>query len=301
MPASSSNAGPSQFNAPQFGGPEVHPEFGYLAPTVRLRRKFALVLEGVACGVLVGAIAMFFATMEREEEKASAMLATPMLVTPMPVTPMSSAATSSAATPASPKASAPTASGSAAMASTPGASGSVPTAPAASTKPALKPGSSTPASATSTPPQTAAVRGFAAGTLRSGIVRIACGYAQASSGPQRYAAGCYGRRICICVRPAAGCASDRADVLGCRRARIRGCRRAGIRAGDQSGGRQAQKEGRPRAASYPARAGAAHRLRQPVPAFRGAAGAGILSSALRLRLLAVTFFLLIRRRGIALP
>ena len=63
MPASPSNAGPSQFDAAQF-----HPEFGYLAPTVRFRRKFALIIEGAACGILLGAVAMFFATMEREEK-----------------------------------------------------------------------------------------------------------------------------------------------------------------------------------------------------------------------------------------
>jgi len=155
MPASPSNAGPSQFDAPQF-----HPEFGYLAPTVRFRRKFALIIEGAACGILLGAVAMFFATMEREE-KALAMLATPMLVTPVPFT----------ATPSSPSASVP-----AAIASIPTASSHAPAAPVASTPamstPAMatpatstpkvsKPGSSTPAMATSTPPQTAAVRGFA--------------------------------------------------------------------------------------------------------------------------------------------
>jgi hypothetical protein len=158
MPASQLNAGASQFNPPQFGGPQVHPEFGYLAPTVRFRRKFTLLLEGVACGVLVGAVAMFFATMEREEEKAVAMLATPMLITPV-----SSAAMPSAATPASPKASAPIASGPAATASTPAASRPGPAAPAAFPPTVSKPGSSTPAlvTLTSTPPQTAAVRGFA--------------------------------------------------------------------------------------------------------------------------------------------
>jgi hypothetical protein len=161
MPASPLNAGPSQFNPPQFGGPQVHPEFGYLAPTVRFRRKFALLLEGVACGVLVGAVAMFFATMEREEEKAVAMLATPMLTTPMSSAAMSSAATSSAATPSSTTASALTPIGSAAIASTPAASRPAPATPAASPPTVSKPGSSTPASATSTPPQTAAVRGFA--------------------------------------------------------------------------------------------------------------------------------------------
>lgn len=141
MPASPSNAGPSQLDAAQF-----HPEFGYLAPTVRFRRKFALIIEGAACGILVGAVAMFFATMEHEEEKAVAMLATPMLATPV----------SSAAAPSSPIASAPVA-----MASTPAASRPAPAAPAASTPTVSKPGSSTPASVTSTPSQTAAVRGFA--------------------------------------------------------------------------------------------------------------------------------------------
>ena len=137
MPASPSNAGTSQFNPPQFGGPQVHPEFGYLAPTVRFRRKFVLLLEGVACGALVGAVAMFFATMEREEGKASAMLATPMLVAPTP----------SAASSAAPSAATPSAS-----------TASVPTK---STPKVSKPGSSPPASAASTPQQMAAVRGFA--------------------------------------------------------------------------------------------------------------------------------------------
>ncbi len=206
MPASPSNAGPSQFDAPQFGGPQVHPEFGYFAPTVRFRRKFALVLEGLAGGVLVGAVAMFFATMEREE-KAVAMLATPMLVTPM----------SSAATPASPKASAPTASGSAAIASTPApaASNAAPAARATSTPPVStppaptptvsKPGPSTPASATSTAPQTAAVRDFGPVRFVPEIDRIAGNRAQAPSGPQRHITGRYGRRLCIRVRSAAGC------------------------------------------------------------------------------------------------
>jgi hypothetical protein len=140
MPASPSNAGPSQFDAAQF-----HPEFGYFAPTVRFRRKFALIIEGAVCGILVGAVAMFFATMEHEE-KAHAMLATPMLVAPV----------SSAATPSSAPAAAP-----AAIASIPAASRPVPAAPAASIPTVSKPGSSTPASVTSTPRQTAAVRGFA--------------------------------------------------------------------------------------------------------------------------------------------
>lgn len=149
MPASPSNAGPSQFNPPQFGGPEVHPEFGYFAPTVRFRRKFVLVLEGVACGVLVGAVAMFFATMEREEGKASAMLAMPMLVAPTP------SAAPPAATPSSPTASTPTAFGSAAASTSP-APGSVRAAPASSTPTVSKPRSPTPASAASAPQQTAA-------------------------------------------------------------------------------------------------------------------------------------------------
>jgi len=139
MPASPSNAG-SQLDATQF-----HPEFGYLAPTLRFRRKFALLIEGVAGGVLVGAVAMFFATMEREE-KALAMLATPMLVTP--VTPI--------ATPAS----APTASAPAAIASTPAAVSPPAAAPPASRPAVSKTGSPTPAPVASTLPQTAAVRGF---------------------------------------------------------------------------------------------------------------------------------------------
>jgi hypothetical protein len=77
---------PSQFNAA-----ELHPEFGYLAPTMRFRRKVGLTLKGVALGALAGAVAMFFATMEREEEKALTMLATPVLVAPAPSKPAQAA------------------------------------------------------------------------------------------------------------------------------------------------------------------------------------------------------------------
>lgn len=100
---------PSQVDAGQF-----HPEFGYLAPTMRYRRKVALTLKGAVLGALGGAVAMFVVSMDREEEKALAMLATPVALPPvssMPAvpTPVSSAATPAAlkptpiaATPASP-------------------------------------------------------------------------------------------------------------------------------------------------------------------------------------------------------
>ena len=72
---------PSQFDATQF-----HPEFGYFAPTIRFRRKLALTLKGGALGVLVGAVAMFVVTMDREE-KALTMLSTPVLTIPAPSAP----------------------------------------------------------------------------------------------------------------------------------------------------------------------------------------------------------------------
>lgn len=84
MPASPSDAVSSQFDATQF-----HPEFGYLAPTMHVRRKVALTLKAAACGVLIGAAAMFVAVMDREgeEETALTMLATPVLVIPTSPTP----------------------------------------------------------------------------------------------------------------------------------------------------------------------------------------------------------------------
>ena len=70
----------------QFGAAELHPEFGYFAPTMRFRRKVALTLKGAALGVLVGAVTMFFMTIEREEQ-ALTMLATPVLIAPAPSKP----------------------------------------------------------------------------------------------------------------------------------------------------------------------------------------------------------------------
>jgi hypothetical protein len=69
---------------------ELHPEFGYFAPTMRFRRKVALTLKGVALGALAGAVAMFFMTMEREEQ-ALTMLATPVLIAPAPSKPAQAA------------------------------------------------------------------------------------------------------------------------------------------------------------------------------------------------------------------
>ena len=254
MPASSSHAGPSQFDPPQ-----VHPEFGYFAPTVRFRRKFALVLEGLAGGVLVGAIAMFFATMEREE-KVHTMLASPMLVTPV----------SSAVPSASPKASAP-----AAIASLPAASSPVPAAPVASRPTALKPASSTPASATSTPPQTAAVRGFAPVRFVPELIALPAAtpgvppviselrptltVGASASVPERAASAAEPTPAPLAAVPAPA---------------------PEIKAAVAKPKKKIVREPSERA-SGPARAGAAHRLRQP-----RAAAACVPASALRSRLLA---------------
>ena len=70
MPASPSDA--TQF----------HPEFGYLVPTMRARRKAALTIKAAALGVLVGAAAMFVLVMDREE-RALTMVSTPVLATPV--------------------------------------------------------------------------------------------------------------------------------------------------------------------------------------------------------------------------
>lgn len=74
MSASPPHATPSQFDAAQY-----HPEFGYLAPTIRFRRKAALTLKGLVWGALVGAIATFVVVMDREE-RALTMLSTPTQV-----------------------------------------------------------------------------------------------------------------------------------------------------------------------------------------------------------------------------
>jgi hypothetical protein len=74
---------PSHLEASQF-----HPEFGYFAPTMRFRRKVSLTLIGALWGVLIGAGAVLYAAMEREE-RAHAMLASPVLATPIAAPPAS--------------------------------------------------------------------------------------------------------------------------------------------------------------------------------------------------------------------
>ncbi len=81
MPASPPTAVPSQYDATQF-----HSEFGYLAPTIRFRRKVALTLKGGALGALFGAAAVFVVVMDREE-KAFTMLSTPVATAPAPIAP----------------------------------------------------------------------------------------------------------------------------------------------------------------------------------------------------------------------
>lgn len=76
MPASPTGANPSQLDTPPF-----HPEFGYFAPTMRLRRQAVLTLKGALWGSLVGAVAMFFMGADRDE-KGLRMLAVPMLSEP---------------------------------------------------------------------------------------------------------------------------------------------------------------------------------------------------------------------------
>jgi hypothetical protein len=86
MPASRFDGMPPRFDASEF-----HPEFGYLAPTMRFRRKVALTLMGALWGVLIGAGtgAVLYAVMDREEQKAHAMLASPVLTPPATSTPAS--------------------------------------------------------------------------------------------------------------------------------------------------------------------------------------------------------------------
>jgi hypothetical protein len=91
MPASPSDATPSQFDATRF-----HPEFGYLVPTMRVRRKAALTIKAAALGVLVGAAAMFVLVMDREE-RALTMVSTPVLATPVLATPARSTPAQAAA------------------------------------------------------------------------------------------------------------------------------------------------------------------------------------------------------------
>src|SRR5262245_17095557 len=123
MPASQPDGMRSQFDAPQF-----HPEFGYFAPTMRFRRKVALTLFGVVWGLLIGAGAMFFAVLEREE-KAVAMLATPVLTTPMTSAPATAPA---AVAPEAPTAASPPPASSPPPSPTPARSTAARTAPASS-------------------------------------------------------------------------------------------------------------------------------------------------------------------------
>ena len=89
------SASPSDMSSQLDAG---HPEFGYLAPTMRFRRKLALTLKAAIFGAAAGAVAVFFVTIDREEEQALTMLATPVLITPASSTPTPSA--SAEATPA---------------------------------------------------------------------------------------------------------------------------------------------------------------------------------------------------------
>ena len=81
------SASPSEMSSQLDAG---HPEFGYLAPTMRFRRKLALTLKAAIFGAAAGAVAVFFATIDREEQ-ALTMLATPVLIEPASSTPAPSA------------------------------------------------------------------------------------------------------------------------------------------------------------------------------------------------------------------
>ena len=87
---------PSQLEAP-------HPEFGYLAPTMRFRRRIVLALKATVFGGLAGAAAMYFLTIDREDRPLT-MLATPVLIAPASSTPTAQApvAPAPAAAPAVP-------------------------------------------------------------------------------------------------------------------------------------------------------------------------------------------------------
>jgi hypothetical protein len=75
----------------------VHPEFGYLAPSVSLRRRIALVLKGAMAGAFVGAATVFVLVMEREE-RALAFASTPVVsaAEARPAAPADSSQTTSA-------------------------------------------------------------------------------------------------------------------------------------------------------------------------------------------------------------
>lgn len=78
------SASPS--NMPSVDAVQIHPDFGYLAPTMRFRRRFALTLKAGVLGALAGAAGVFFVTIDRED-KAMTMLATPVLIAPVASTP----------------------------------------------------------------------------------------------------------------------------------------------------------------------------------------------------------------------
>jgi hypothetical protein len=131
MPASRFDGMPPRFDASQF-----HPEFGYLAPTMRLRRKVALTLMGALWGVLIGAGTVFYVVITREEQKAQAMLASPVLTTPTTSAPASEPP---AAALSAPSQSAPTQ-----LAARPSRVASAPPTPAPPTEPSSTPKSAPP-------------------------------------------------------------------------------------------------------------------------------------------------------------
>lgn len=90
---------PSQLEAP-------HPEFGYLAPTQRFRRRIALTLKAAVLGGLAGAAAMYFLTIDRED-KPLTMLATPVLIAPATSAPVAQAPAPTPAPAAAPAVSTP--------------------------------------------------------------------------------------------------------------------------------------------------------------------------------------------------
>lgn len=79
------SASPS--NMPSVDAVQIHPDFGYLAPTMRFRRRLALTLKAGVLGALAGAAAVFFVTVDRED-KPITMLATPVLIAPAASTPI---------------------------------------------------------------------------------------------------------------------------------------------------------------------------------------------------------------------
>lgn len=74
------SASPS--NMPSVDAAQIHPDFGYLAPTMRFRRKFALTLKAAVFGALAGAVAMFFVAIGHEDKPTLTMLASPVLIAP---------------------------------------------------------------------------------------------------------------------------------------------------------------------------------------------------------------------------